>query len=130
MTPEQMDDLYSALTEADAGRDAEALAKIGWQLHSELTDALERGKALQARLGSIALTAAQDHDDYEDAGERDPCPGCGNPEWVSPCVSCHQPVDPSCGYGLEYTPGSAESPGRWRCADCQAVIAEEIRAAA
>lgn len=120
MTPAQMNDLYSALTDADAGSDAETLARIGWQLYSELSGAQAATESLRIRLASIAAAAAQAED--EQAG---PCPRCGDRDSAGTCVFCGQPVDPSCGHGLEYTPTADGTPGRWRCAGCGARIAEE-----
>lgn len=121
MTPAQMDDLYSALTEADAGGDAEALAKIGWQLYAELGESRTAEENLRTRLAGIAA-AARDED-----GEPGTCPGCGDPGSAASCAFCGQPLDPGCGHGLDYTPASEKTPGRWRCTGCRAIIADEIR---
>lgn len=65
MTAAQLEDLLGELTAADTDGDAETLAKICWQLHSELGEATARSETLQARLTAIALAV---HDATEAAG--------------------------------------------------------------
>jgi aldehyde:ferredoxin oxidoreductase len=60
MTPAQTEGLLGELTEADAAGDAEALAKLCWQLHAELGEAQALAEALQARIALIGTIAARD----------------------------------------------------------------------
>ena len=53
------------------------------------------------------------------------CPGCKQDGQAAPCVFCGQLQDPACGYGTRYDPPATETPGRWRCAECGAVTADE-----
>jgi hypothetical protein len=135
MTPAQMDGVYAALVTADDEGDGEALAQICWRLYGELGEARARAGALHARLAAAArpvppapAVPANGHSSGSLAvGE--PCPGCGVAGQVAACVFCYQPQDPGCGYGVEYTPPSAEHPGQWRCTGCRAIAADEPRAA-
>jgi hypothetical protein len=54
MTPAQMDGMYAALVTADANQDAEALARLCWQLYEELRTARERAEGLKLRIATIA----------------------------------------------------------------------------
>jgi hypothetical protein len=134
MTPAQLDDVYGTLIDADAGGDAETLARISWQLYGELGVTRARAETLRARLTLIARAvrpdgpppgAAGSGGGTAHAGQR--CPGCGTPGQADGCVFCGQPQDPACGHGLDYTPASADAPGRWRCTGCGAVAADDSR---
>jgi hypothetical protein len=135
MTSAQMDGVYAALVTADDEGDAEALAQICWRLHGELGEARARADTLHARLAAAASTVLQapvvlangNSSGSQAVGE--PCPGCGAAGRVAECVFCSQPQDPSCGYGIEYTPLSADRPGQWRCAGCWAIAADDRRTA-
>jgi hypothetical protein len=54
MTPAQMDDVYGALVIADGEGNAEALARISWQLYTELGDTRARAETLHGGLAAVA----------------------------------------------------------------------------
>lgn len=135
MTPAQMDDVFGALSGADEDGDAEALARICWQLFGELGEAHARAETLHARLADIAARAARASGPEHGSAPARPgrawsgtcwrCPGCGEAGRNEPCLFCGQPHHPGCGYGLEYTPPTVDRPGQWRCANCRAIAADE-----
>lgn len=59
MTSAQAEGLIGELTEADAAGDAEALARLCWQLHAELGETQAFAEGLQARLARIKSIAVQ-----------------------------------------------------------------------
>ena len=129
MTPAEMEDAYAALIAADADRDAEALAKLGWQLYAELAEANARNDALRARLTAAAVAlrpGAPAPSQGTPAGF--PCPGCGSAGTVEECVFCAQLQDPGCGYGLEHMPSAPGQAGRWQCSACRATVADDLAA--
>ena len=126
MTPAQMEDAYAALVTADGDRDAEALAKLGWQFYAELGEALARNEALRARVTAAALALRPV---ASGPGRGTPsqalCPGCGTTGAAEACAFCGQLQDPCCGHGIEHTPATSERSGRWQCAACRATVADD-----
>lgn len=118
MTAGQLEAMYGTLAEADADADAETLARICWQLYAELGQAVTRAGAQQARFAALVRAAAAH-------GGGQACPGCRAPGQAAECAWCGQMQDPCCGYGLEYTPPSADAGGQWRCTGCRAIAADD-----
>jgi hypothetical protein len=134
MTPAQLDDVYGALVIAGSEGNAEALARICWQLYAELDDTRARAETLHGGLVAVArivhaVASTKGSAPPEPRASGQLCPGCGGVGLAADCVLCGQPQDPGCGFGVEYTPPSADRPGQWRCTGCRAVAADERQAA-
>jgi hypothetical protein len=129
MTVAQLEDLYGPLTDADADGNAEALAKLCWQLYTELGQSITLADQRQARFSALvcAVRAVAGGVGAHDGGHV--CPGCDTPGQAVACVWCGQLQDPCYGHGLEHTPPSADADGLWRCSSCRAIVAEDPRLA-
>jgi hypothetical protein len=73
MTPAQLDDVYGALVIADSEGNAEALARICWQLYAELGDTRARAETLHGGLAAVArivqaIASAKGSDEPQAAG--------------------------------------------------------------
>jgi hypothetical protein len=57
MTQAQMDGMYAVLSDADADRDAEALADAAWRLYAETAQAQAEAGQARAALAQLATAA-------------------------------------------------------------------------